>query len=499
MMASRFLSNVSAGLLFAVVASGALPAVAQTAKTAPAVATKAKARPAAKSSDAQARIRKADAAIRRAYQKEFAYLMAEKKALVARLAAAEKKAKADTARRAQELAALEAAVMATTRQADAAEDALTKAQRETEVAADTASSLDSIRDQAAKAAGMPEGSSLEEAFAKTIATLRDNALMHVENGRFFTREGVEVKGEIANVGGVARFGVSGQAAGALAPAGGNQWKIWPTSDPASARAVVSGRAPASVGVFLAAKTDAAISPPKEKTPLSIVRAGGTVAWVIVALGALGLVLAFLRLALLRVLARGRSDLEDDVFAAIAEGRFEAAKDLVRNAPGALARVLFAALEAANRPTSERADLIDERLLREQARADFFASALIVVAAVAPLLGLLGTVTGMISTFDAITEVGTGDPRTLAGGISEALITTELGLIVAIPTLLLGNLLGGVGERLKRRLEISALAIQNRFEDRAMVEANESDVVTPFTVARPSSEPRTPGARLEAGV
>jgi biopolymer transport protein ExbB len=58
------------------------------------------------------------------------------------------------------------------------------------------------------------------------------------------------------------------------------------------------------------------------------------------------------------------------------------------------------------------------------------------AAAAPLLGLLGTVTGMINTFNAITVLGAGDPKTLAGGISEALITTEFGLIVAIPSLLL---------------------------------------------------------------
>ena len=63
-----------------------------------------------------------------------------------------------------------------------------------------------------------------------------------------------------------------------------------------------------------------------------------------------------------------------------------------------------------------------------------------VAAVAPLLGLLGTVTGMISTFAVITEHGTGDPRLLSGGISEALLTTQLGLGVAIPALLLATLL-----------------------------------------------------------
>jgi len=60
----------------------------------------------------------------------------------------------------------------------------------------------------------------------------------------------------------------------------------------------------------------------------------------------------------------------------------------------------------------------------------------VISVVAPLLGLLGTVIGMITTFQAITLFGTGDPKTMAGGISQALVTTVLGLVVAIPTTLL---------------------------------------------------------------
>jgi biopolymer transport protein ExbB/TolQ len=73
-----------------------------------------------------------------------------------------------------------------------------------------------------------------------------------------------------------------------------------------------------------------------------------------------------------------------------------------------------------------------------------------------LLGLLGTVTGMISTFDIITEFGTGDPKLLSSGISIALITTEVGLEVAIPTLIFGNLLSGWAESIKDDMEKAAL-------------------------------------------
>jgi len=101
-------------------------------------------------------------------------------------------------------------------------------------------------------------------------------------------------------------------------------------------------------------------------------------------------------------------------------------------------------------------------LHESTHLNRFGAVIMVIAAVSPLLGLLGTVTGMISTFDVITEFGTGDPKLLSGGISIALVTTQLGLIVAIPLLLLGNMLSGWAERIKDDIERSALRVINQF-------------------------------------
>jgi len=84
------------------------------------------------------------------------------------------------------------------------------------------------------------------------------------------------------------------------------------------------------------------------------------------------------------------------------------------------------------------------------------SLLAVVASVAPLLGLLGTVTGMIGTFGMITEHGTGDPRLLSGGISQALLTTQFGLMVSIPALLFQTTLYRWGDAILRRVERFAL-------------------------------------------
>ena len=80
--------------------------------------------------------------------------------------------------------------------------------------------------------------------------------------------------------------------------------------------------------------------------------------------------------------------------------------------------------------------LDEAILRESSTLDRFLWIVKVVSVVAPLMGLLGTVTGMIATFQAITLFGTGDPKLMAGGISEALVTTMLGLFVAIPLTLI---------------------------------------------------------------
>ena len=92
----------------------------------------------------------------------------------------------------------------------------------------------------------------------------------------------------------------------------------------------------------------------------------------------------------------------------------------------------------------------------------------IIAVVSPLVGLLGTVTGMIATFQMITLYGTGDPKVMSGGISEALVTTMYGLIVAIPIMLIHGYLSGIADRVVGLLEeksIMFVNIVNRSTDR----------------------------------
>jgi len=83
-------------------------------------------------------------------------------------------------------------------------------------------------------------------------------------------------------------------------------------------------------------------------------------------------------------------------------------------------------------------------MREASGIERFTWLVKIGSVVAPLLGLLGTVTGMIATFQSIQLFGTGDPKMMAGGISEALVTTMLGLIVAVPLVLLHSVVRSIG-------------------------------------------------------
>ena len=100
-----------------------------------------------------------------------------------------------------------------------------------------------------------------------------------------------------------------------------------------------------------------------------------------------------------------------------------------------ARVMETGLCFTGRTIDGLDNVIEEKILAEQGQQERFLSIIGVLASIAPLLGLLGTVTGMIDTFRAITIFGTGDPRMMSTGISEALVTTQAGLGIAIPLLL----------------------------------------------------------------
>ncbi|MCP2678213.1 MotA/TolQ/ExbB proton channel family protein [Maricaulaceae bacterium NA33B04] len=127
----------------------------------------------------------------------------------------------------------------------------------------------------------------------------------------------------------------------------------------------------------------------------------------------------------------------------------------------LGRVMLAYEEVKDRPFETIELKVDEAILRETPKLEFGLNFLKLAAGVAPLLGLLGTVTGMIRTFTQITLFGTGDPQIMAGGISEALVTTVSGLIAAIPLLFIHSFAASFARGAQQALEEQAAGIVAR--------------------------------------
>ena len=190
---------------------------------------------------------------------------------------------------------------------------------------------------------------------------------------------------------------------------------------------------------------------QSKTPMERVREdGGPVGYVIIGVGIFGLLLCLWKAFALystggRIARQMKSDVADK--------------------KNPLGRVLAV---YSDNPDSDIETLelkLDEAILRETAPIETGLSFIKVLYVVAPLLGLLGTVVGMIATFQMITLFGTGDPRMMAGGISTALVTTVLGLVVAIPLTVIHSFLQGKAKALIQTLEEQAAGIIARTAER----------------------------------
>ena len=160
--------------------------------------------------------------------------------------------------------------------------------------------------------------------------------------------------------------------------------------------------------------------------------GGTIGKAIAAVGAFAFALAIWRLLVLTMVnGKVNAQLKSDK----------------ANSNNPLGRVLSVHESNPSMDTETLELKLSEAVLKEVPKIEFGLNLLKIIAAVAPLMGLLGTVTGMIITFQAITIFGAGDPQAMAGGISGALVTTVLGLLVAIPTVLLHTVTNGQAKKL----------------------------------------------------
>lgn len=173
------------------------------------------------------------------------------------------------------------------------------------------------------------------------------------------------------------------------------------------------------------------------------QAGGVVGKVILGLLAIGLIIALVR----------------GVSLAIARQKIRAQ---LKNPEQAGDNPLGRVLAVYNKEQNQTVEALELRLLEavvdEQTHLEKGLSMLKLLAALAPMLGLLGTVTGMIETFQVITQFGNGDPKVMAGGISMALVTTVLGLVAAMPLLLAHNILSTQAENIRNILEKQGIGL-----------------------------------------
>lgn len=452
----------------------------------------------------------AEAALEAAYQKEVAYLVAEKRELDKRLESLKDRRRTESSRADASIAGLQGRVLGLERRADQVERSIDELADATIAAGERAALLESTVQQARDALGIEiaddisEAAQLEQIFAAARTGLAAGRTIDQRSGAFFLPDGTQVEGTIVQVGQIAAYGLSDDHQGPLLPLGGDRMMLRAGGDAsgaAAARAVAGGERPDSLGVFLIESLDKAVSERTERTVYETIQAGGVVAWVIVGLGVLAMVMSALRALLLAQAGRGRH-VADKVLAALSRGALEEARAAVAEATLPIGRVLRAVLSAEPAegvdPRESLQDVAAAAILDEQPTIERFGALILVVAAVAPLLGLLGTVTGMIATFEIITELGTGDPAKLSGGIGEALITTQLGLVVAIPAVLLGNVLKGRQEDVLRQLDHAALEAVNRLCDAAVKpdEPGEPDTTDDETINEDVVS--GPNLRVEAG-
>jgi biopolymer transport protein ExbB len=191
--------------------------------------------------------------------------------------------------------------------------------------------------------------------------------------------------------------------------------------------------------------------------------GGPIVYPILALGVIATLLIVYKFLFLNRVHGNTDRIMSEVSKLASRGDWQGCEALIRRHKDKKMPVIEVVADGLSARDEDRATLesvMQEAILRELPRVERGLSMLAVFGAVAPLLGLLGTVTGMIETFRVITLYGTGDPRLMSSGISEALITTELGLAVAIPIMLFHTFLSRRANAIIGEMEEKAVHLSN---------------------------------------
>lgn len=188
--------------------------------------------------------------------------------------------------------------------------------------------------------------------------------------------------------------------------------------------------------------------------------GGLWIWPILGFAGLSFIVGLFKAFELYTLPTPKEGTLAKVLGALDEGKTEEAVAIAHQAQGPIGRLFQQGVRYSKHDPELIEEILYETIVETQPKVQRLLPFISVTAAVAPLLGLLGTVTGMINTFRLIEVFGAGDAKKLSGGISEALITTEFGLIVAIPALLIYALLSRKARAFLGRMEKQSIGFIN---------------------------------------
>jgi len=407
--------------------------------------------------------------LEQAYEKEFAYLVAEKNALELRLEELKHHQNKNLKTVTSEIDTLQSIFLKKQNQTDRLNREIVDASRDVDHKQNDGLLLDATISQATEtlkklnvtiSEDMSFHKQLAHAFSQATKVMTTDGEVNQTAGQYFMPNGQSVEGNVISVGRIAKYGANPAGGGILAPAGNGQFKVWNAQTQSIAFQITENLYPSNIDIFLYDSIEKGIDKDEKKTFQDDVKASGMVGEVIIGLGVVGLILVLIRMFFLNKASSNIHKTVGSVNREIENSDVDQAIEVCKENASAVSNVIAATLRSLHKERDHIEDIISESILHESSVIDRFGSAILVIAAISPLLGLLGTVTGMISTFDIITEYGTGDPKLLSSGISEALLTTKFGLIVAIPLLVMGNLLSSWGQRIKNELEQAALHIIN---------------------------------------
>jgi biopolymer transport protein ExbB len=216
--------------------------------------------------------------------------------------------------------------------------------------------------------------------------------------------------------------------------------------------------------------------------LEAFKSGGPVMYLLGVCSLLALAIIVERLINLRANRILNPAIVERVSALAESGRADRAIEICHENPGLFSNIVLAGLEIADRGETLAKEAVEDAGRHEAPRLTRYLVALGTVAAVSPLMGLLGTVLGMIEVFRTIAEAGAGQAEQLSGGISQALITTATGLLVAIPALVAHNYFHEKAEMILADLERDSLRVLRGLYQATRSTALDSAVEPPVSTA-----------------